>query len=121
MIVGPSRSGKTEWARSLGRHNYVSGMWDLRSIDCEADYIVLDDIDLDKVHNPKGWIGCQKSWIDTDKWVRKKPLSWGPKKCCIILCNQGKDWEYTQEWGREHQWYLSNIVIYRFGDGIKFY
>lgn len=99
----------------------MSGCWDLRAIDTEADYIVLDDIDLDRVHNPKGWIGSQSFWTDTDKWVRKKPLSWGPKKCCIILCNHGKSWEYTPEWTKEREWYYNNVVIYTMPEGIKFY
>jgi len=46
VIWGPTRTGKTSWARSLGRHSYLGFGWSLKSVDQDCDYIVIDDIDM---------------------------------------------------------------------------
>ncbi|KAF5931503.1 hypothetical protein HYC85_027674 [Camellia sinensis] len=44
IIEGPSRIGKTCWARSLGPHNYYSGHIDLRDHKNDAFYNIIDDV-----------------------------------------------------------------------------
>lgn len=44
VLLGESRLGKTAWARSLGRHMYFRGHFNIDKWDPEAKYIVFDDI-----------------------------------------------------------------------------
>ena len=46
VIWGPSRTGKTSWARSLGSHTYIGYQWSVRELDLEATYIVVDNIEM---------------------------------------------------------------------------
>jgi hypothetical protein len=46
VLWGPSRTGKTSWARSLGRHTYLGYAWSVKELDHSCDYIIIDDIDL---------------------------------------------------------------------------
>jgi hypothetical protein len=46
VVWGPSRMGKTSWARSLGNHCYIGYTWSIRSLDESSDYLVCDDIEL---------------------------------------------------------------------------
>lgn len=43
-LIGPSRYGKTAWARSLGHHIFMRGQTNLEKWSDDARYIVLDDI-----------------------------------------------------------------------------
>ncbi|CAG8535397.1 7882_t:CDS:2 [Paraglomus occultum] len=43
FMWGPSRTGKTIWARSHGRHIYWMEKMDLATWDDQAQYIALDD------------------------------------------------------------------------------
>jgi hypothetical protein len=79
--------GKTEWARSLGRHLYFGEQWSQEA--CEdsdnVEYAVFDDCKLTYVVNWKGWLGQQKEFITTDKYKGKKGVKWG--KPSIWCCN----------------------------------
>ena len=46
VVWGPSRTGKTNWARSLGHHTYLGFTWSVKQLDEGSSYIVIDDIDL---------------------------------------------------------------------------
>jgi Geminivirus rep protein central domain len=46
VIWGPSRTGKTSWARSLGNHTYLGFAWSVKELNKGCDYIVVDDIDM---------------------------------------------------------------------------
>lgn len=46
VVWGPSRTGKTSWARSLGHHTYLGFAWAIKEVDRSCDYIVIDDIDM---------------------------------------------------------------------------
>jgi len=118
MVVGPTRLGKTEWARSIGRHIYMCGLFCLSAWDDQADYLVLDDISFDFIGGSRKTLwGSQKELVLTDKFARKRVVKWG--KPMIFLCNQGEDFRYmcTKD-GRnkllsEHElnWYEANCVI----------
>ncbi|EGN98653.1 hypothetical protein SERLA73DRAFT_73264 [Serpula lacrymans var. lacrymans S7.3] len=71
VVWGPTRTGKTEWARSLGRHTYMNSLFNADDINEASDYIVLDDISLEHFPNYKSWFGAQKQFIVTDKYKSK--------------------------------------------------
>lgn len=56
-----------------------------------TDYIVCDDIPWEKFPVPKAIIGCQNSFILTDKYRKKIKIdNWD--KPCIILSNPDMDY-----------------------------
>src|SRR5882762_6650815 len=58
VVWGPSRTGKTEWARSLSsNHCYFGSLFNVSDVDEDCDYCVMDDMDLDYLHNYKCWFG----------------------------------------------------------------
>lgn len=93
ILWGETLHGKTDLATNLGPH--IHWMRDYRLEDItdvgvdNIDYIVIDDIDWDstllKGSAYKSWLGGQKSFVATDKWVKKMRVNWG--KPCIFLCN----------------------------------
>lgn len=95
MVVGPTRIGKTEWARSLGRHIYMCGLWDLSLWDNDAEYLIIDDISFEYWQGGRKTLwGSQKQVTLTDKFARKKTVAWG--KPLIYLCNSDQDWRYLR-------------------------
>ena len=64
VIISESRYGKTAWARHLGRHTYICGMWNVDDLDVDCDYIVFDDIDYDWFAGMyKSFLGAQVSFL----------------------------------------------------------
>jgi len=55
VIWGPSRTGKSSWARSLGHHTYLNNSWDITQIDETSDYIVVGDMPFSNPHHFKNW------------------------------------------------------------------
>ena len=91
MLVGPSRLGKTEWARSLGHHVYWNAYYRLDDWDDRARLVVVDDVaglDIKSAHW-RALIGGQKEFVMTDKYRGKKKINGG--KAVIILCNPDMD------------------------------
>ncbi|AXF50879.1 replication-associated protein [Lolium perenne-associated virus] len=99
ILTGPSRTGKTKWARSLGRHIYWNGAFDLSIFDNDAQYAIFDDFpDWDRFVQYKQWLGAQQHFTATDKYMKKTQIKWG--KPCIILSNQNplfKDYLWIKE------------------------
>ncbi|TGO48821.1 hypothetical protein BOTNAR_0458g00100 [Botryotinia narcissicola] len=80
VMWGPSRVGKTVWARSLGQHAYFPGMFMLDGFNSEkCDYAIFDDIinGFKRMSSYKGWFGSQKEFIVTDKYRSKQKITWG--------------------------------------------
>ena len=110
IISGPSRTGKTELARSLGSHSYWCGMVDLSNF-CpnQSLYLVIDDLDWDFA---KSWfkqlLGCNKTVTLTDTYRRKRTFTWG--KPCLVLCNPGCS-PYEASWVKhgDRQWLDANV------------
>lgn len=89
ILIGESRSGKTQWARSLGHHMYFCNLLNLDLWDETADYIVLDDFNSDITKFFPAWkcfFGGQREFTLTDKYRGKKTVKWG--KPCIWLSNE---------------------------------
>lgn len=76
-MVGPSRTGKTEWARSLGRHVYFNGLFNLDDFDETADYVIFDDFNIEFLPQYKSWFGAQKTFTVSDKYRHKRTVKWG--------------------------------------------
>jgi len=77
VLVGASRTGKTEWARSLGSHVYYNGLFNLDDWNSEASYVVFDDFNIEFVPQYKSWFGAQKTFTVTDKYRKKRTINWG--------------------------------------------
>lgn len=105
-LVGPSRLGKTEWARSLGTHMYFCGMINLDEWDDDAKYMVLDDFEWKFVPAKKQLIGAQKQIVLTDKYRKKKTVKWG--KPVIYLCNPDQN-PFNEMTLFEKHWYRQNF------------
>lgn len=110
IIWGPSRCGKTEWARSLGfdkgyKHTYFQGMFNLEVLDDDADYVVFDDVPSKYLISYKQWMGCQRDFNVTDKYKKKKLVSGGWP--CVFLMNN--DPRSVPEWDTD--WVEKNAEI----------
>lgn len=112
ILNGPSRLGKTQWARSLGQHAYIANMWDLASFDGLTDdfwnfgYVVFDDIEWDSIKSSaKSWFGAQRDFSVSDKYRRKRRIPGGLP--CIFLVNPDSflgdlhTFAYS-DWGRQN-------------------
>lgn len=117
VLIGGSRLGKTEWARSLGSHVYLGYEWSATDFIGLPDsfwwtgYVVVDDWSLDEWRRPKAWLGGQRDFIVTDKYRKKMKLAGGIPT--IVLCNP-EDYDGTKfaqlcnsDWGR------SNVTVVR--------
>lgn len=107
VLWGGTRTGKTEWARCLGRHAYFCGMWSLDEPTHDVQYAIFDDLVTrwSQFDFLKPWIGQQKQMWVTDKYRGKRKIEWG--KPVIIL---------TQYDPRDHldvdqEWLAGNAVI----------
>jgi len=80
ILIGPSRLGKTVWARSL-RENHIhhGGLFSLDEHRDDADYAIFDDIQGGIEYFPgyKNWLGHQLHFTATDKYKGKKTINWG--------------------------------------------
>lgn len=110
ILSGPSRLGKTVWARSLGKHIYWNTYYSVDEWDDSAEYIIVDDVpweNFSRIH--KAILGCQLTFVLTDKYRGKKTIkNWG--RPCIFLCNEDND-PFTKA-GDYHiiQWLRENCV-----------
>jgi hypothetical protein len=98
--------GKTEWARSLGKHIYWMGMKDLNTWDHDAEYLVMDDMPWEFVPDKKAFFGAQRTVSLTAKFKRIRTYDWG--KPLIFLCNYNP-WHC---WDKEPEWYGDRTVVF---------
>lgn len=77
ILYGPTRLGKTLWARSLGQHCYFNGMFNLDDYNSAATYAVFDDIEWKYFPNKKQFLGGQQTFTVTDKYRKKRTITWG--------------------------------------------
>lgn len=77
VLIGTTRLGKTEWARSLGTHNYWPNTI-TQDRDKNARYAIIDDMDAwDKFPYKKQFMGCHKEIGLCLKYSRPEKLTWG--------------------------------------------
>jgi len=76
------------WARSLGRHFYFGGNFDMAQLRYDSEdvkYAIFDDIAALKYFPAyKFWMGAQETFTVTDKYKGKATFDWGRP---IIWCN----------------------------------
>lgn len=106
ILYGGSRLGKTEWARSLGKHMFFSNFFNLEQWDDDAKYAIFDDLVEYKFEFLRPFLGGQKQFSVTDKYCKKKLVQWG--KPAIVLANFLPMYG-TSNWITE--WLDSNCVI----------
>nr|AFD63058.1 replication associated protein [Chickpea chlorosis virus-E] len=108
-ICGPTRTGKTSWARSLGRHNYFNGGVDFTTYDTNATYNIIDDIPFKFCPNWKQLVGSQKDFTVNPKYGKKKRIKGGIP--CIILVNNDDDWLSDMS-SSQKEYFESNCKIH---------
>jgi len=111
VLYGPTRTGKTIWARSLGNHAYFGGLFSMEEDISDAEYAVFDDFGgLKFLPSYKFWLGHQKQFYVTDKYKGKKLVEWG--KPSIWINNE----DPRQEFGiraDEVEWLEANCTFVR--------
>nr|QIK02123.1 putative C1:C2-like protein [Mulberry mosaic dwarf associated virus] len=119
-ICGPTRSGKTQWARSLGRHNYFTGSLSFLDYDDFALYNVIDDIEYEKISTSwfKSLLGAQKDIILKGKYMKDFRISGGIP--CIVLVNEDMDWVVRMA-STLKPWFDDNVLVYYMSASDKFY
>lgn len=120
ILWGPTKHGKTDLARHIGRHFHAGNDWSLDEILSigldNIDYGILDDIDWDhdllKGSRYKAWLGCQDHFICSDKYTRKYSMKWGRP---IIFLTNNDPVEGLKT--REYDWIQRNCVIQEINEG----
>ena len=78
ILWGPTKLGKTIWARSLGNHSYFNTVINFDQYDPDCDYAIFDDIGGFKFFpSYKAWLGCQEEFDVNEKYKRKKTYTLG--------------------------------------------
>lgn len=113
VIIGPSKLGKTEWARSLGIHMYFNGFANFKEDwNDEAEYIIFDDFEWEFIPNKKGFFGGQLEFQICGKYMPTRSIKWGKK--CIYLTNKFPDIKKD-----DIDWYKENCIFLEINN--KFY
>lgn len=108
IVIGPSRLGKTLWARSFGRHAYMKGLFDLSTLQDDYSYVVIDDLDLSRLSSYKEILGGQRDITLTDKYAKKIRIRHG--KPAIVLTNE----ELPSN--LDSAWMAANCIVVRIED-----
>jgi len=106
-LWGPSRNGKTIWARAHGPHAYFGGLFSLEEPIEGVSYAVFDDINGGLPFFPqyKWWLGHQKQFYATDKYKGKKLIYWG--RPAIWVSNN----DPREEHGADVDWLNKNVTF----------
>lgn len=93
FLIGPSRTGKTSWARSLDEHIYCMSQLipsAVKNKPKSVKYILFDDIEqstLDKSQLGSVWkvfVGCQAHLTVNEKYKPQETVNWGiPSIWCL--------------------------------------
>lgn len=111
--MGASRTGKTEWARSLGPHFYFNGYFNMEQLSFESKYAVFDDFeDWSTFKQYKQWLGAQRQFVVTDKYRRKRDFLWG--RPSVVLSNVDPAF-------KDFDWVKKNCFVYFMSDNERFY
>ncbi|AMY16578.1 replication-associated protein [Triumfetta yellow mosaic virus] len=114
IVEGDSRTGKTMWARALGRHNYLSGHLDFNSrvYSNQVEYNVIDDVTPHylKLKHWKELIGAQKDWQSNCKYGKPVQIKGGIPS--IVLCNPGEGASYKDFLEREENASLKGWTLH---------
>lgn len=117
ILWGPTRTGKTLFARSLGQHSYHATEFNLAAHSEEATYAVFDDLKEGLKTNGfdyKAWLGGQHQFNCSDKYTKKRVIKWG--KPSIYISND--DPLLTLRSDVNTDWIQNNCVIVYIGTQI---
>ncbi|KAF9052160.1 hypothetical protein BJ165DRAFT_1452723 [Panaeolus papilionaceus] len=110
ILVGPSRLGKSQWARSLDEGvAYMETGFDLSLLHADTSYLVVSDIPNHKIGGQwvitalKAFFASQDVATISGKYLPLMTFSWG--KPFIYLCN-----DFPDKW-RVDPWLSENSVI----------
>lgn len=113
ILVSPTRYGKTLWARSLGEHFYMCGLFNMDQFNPDAKYGVFDDIPVEFFkHSYKQWLGCQSDFDITDKYRKKIHVYFG--RPAIFLMNPPEYEKIPEFWDAD--WIEGNVVTVKLTD-----
>ncbi|QFR15872.1 replication-associated protein [Tomato associated geminivirus 2] len=110
IIEGPTRCGKTAWARSLGKHNYYCGGVDWSNYDSNAIYNVFDDIPYQYLPCKKEILGAQKDFTVNEKYKKKCRIKGGIPS--IVLCNSDQSYEKAIANSDINEWSQPNVEYF---------
>jgi len=103
VVIGESRWGKTQWARSLiEAHIYMCGLFSASELCKHARLVIVDDVDIKYFPYWRGFLGCQRDIIVTDKYKKKHKIRNGLP--CIWLCNEDLDPRRALPGAAERRW-----------------
>lgn len=111
ILIGESRLGKTQWARSLFPecHSYIAGTFSLEAISDSSCVYVWDDLPWDRIPCKKQFFGSQpEPFYLSDKYKGKRPVHLGGPS--IYLCNS------CPIFTEEHTWVQKNIKVIEIKD-----
>lgn len=99
-LWGPTRMGKTVWARSIAPHAYFGGLFCIDEPLDNAQYAVFDDIQggFKFFHSYKFWLGSQQQFFATDKYRGKRLIEWGRPSIYISNDNPLMDPDCDTDW-----------------------
>lgn len=98
FLIGPSRLGKTTWARSIIQpHTYWKMQIDLATFNPESKLIIFDDIDWKLLsYSAKGWLTQAGEFTATDKYHKKRIIN--VTFPAIFICNEYPVWTNKAEY-----------------------
>jgi len=100
VLWGPSRLGKTQWARSLGKHDYLKGEIDPDAFTDTCEYRVLDDLNNLAI-SWRSLIGADPFTIK-GKYIKNRTIS---PKPTIIIANYMPKVDHNN-----FDWWISNTI-----------
>ncbi|AIF34832.1 replication-associated protein [Sewage-associated gemycircularvirus 6] len=110
VLYGPSQTGKTTWARSLGAHIYQVGL--LSGSECmkapDVEYAVFDDIRGGMKFFPsfKEWLGCQPHVCVKELYREPRVIEWGKPAIWCSNADPRDDMSYC-----DVQWMEANCTF----------
>lgn len=108
IIEGPSMCGKTQWARSLGLHNYFCNNVDFSVWNDKALYNVFDDIPFQFLPCKKAILGSQSDFTVNEKYRKKTRVKGGLPS--IILCNPDESYRVALCSSDMYEWSTHNVI-----------
>ncbi|QCX29517.1 Replication-associated protein [Plant associated genomovirus 22] len=109
VLYGPTRTGKTTWARSLGDHLYFGGLFSAAELaNGGARYAIFDDIAGGIKFFPrwKDWLGCQAQFQVKQMYKDPYLFTWG--RPSIWVSNTDPRQELSSE---DIDWMEGNCVF----------